>query len=50
MIEPILGRQNAEILQHSHPFKQPNVNTLVFTIPVRPDAEEVVKYTIQYSW
>jgi hypothetical protein len=50
VVEPINGHSNWTMVKQSHPFTPRDVNTLVFPVEVKPDAEAVVTYTIRYTW
>jgi hypothetical protein len=50
VVEPIQGHTNWSMLRQSHQFVQRDVNTLVFPIEVKPNAEVVLTYTIRYNW
>ena len=46
----INGQSNWEMVKHSHDFTKRDVNTLVFPIEVKQNAEVVLTYTIRYTW
>jgi hypothetical protein len=50
VIERINGHAGWTMLKQSHPFTQRDVNTLVFPVELKPNAEAVITYTIQYTW
>jgi hypothetical protein len=50
VVEAINGHSNWVMVKQSHPYTQRDVNTLVFPIEVKPNAEAVVTYTIRYMW
>jgi hypothetical protein len=50
VIERINGHANWTMRKQSQPFTQRDVNTLVFPVTLKPNAEAVVSYTIQYTW
>ena len=39
-----------EIIQTSHRFEKKDAHTIHFPVSVRPDGEEVVTYTVRYTW
>jgi hypothetical protein len=39
-----------EITQKSDPFVKTNAQTMEFRIPLKPDEEKTVTYTVHYSW
>jgi hypothetical protein len=49
VVETIHGGGDATVVKHSHPFSQRDVNTLVFPVQVKPNAEAVLTYTVHYA-
>jgi hypothetical protein len=46
-----LGRwSNWDITAKSDDFKKTDSQTIEFRIPVKPDEERTVSYTVHYSW
>lgn len=39
-----------EIRESSHPYNKKDAGTIEFVIPVKKDAEAIVKYTVLYRW
>jgi len=39
-----------EIMVHSDPFEKTAAQVLEFRVPVKPDEEKVITYTVQYTW
>lgn len=39
-----------EIRESSHAYNKKDARTIEFVIPVKKDAETVVKYTVLYRW
>jgi hypothetical protein len=50
VVEAIQGQSNWTMVRQSHPFTPRDVNTLVFPVEVKANAETVVTYTIRYMW
>jgi hypothetical protein len=48
VVEGVEPQTNFVVVKQSHPSKQRNAKTLVFPVEVKPNAEAVVTYTIQY--
>jgi hypothetical protein len=50
VVEHLYRWSNWEITAKSDDFKKTDVQTIEFRIPVKPDEEKTVTYTIHYSW
>jgi hypothetical protein len=51
VVEQTEGRyRNMTVLKQSHDWTRPDVDTLVFPVKVKANAEAVVTYTIRYTW
>jgi hypothetical protein len=48
VVETIHGESDATVVRHSQPFTKRDVNTLVFPVQVKPNAEAVLTYTVHY--
>jgi hypothetical protein len=48
VVETIHGDNDATVVKQSHPYTRRDVNTLVFPVQVKPNAEIVLTYTIHY--
>jgi hypothetical protein len=49
VVERLFRWSNWEITEKSDPFVKKNANTIEFTVPVKPNEERVVSYTVVYS-
>ena len=50
VIEHLYRWSNWEITAHSDEYKKADSQTIEFRVPVKPDEEKVVTYTVHYSW
>ncbi len=50
VVEPLYRWNNWEITQKSDDFTKKDSQTIEFRVPVKPDEERVVTYTVHYSW
>ncbi|MGA9779512.1 MAG: hypothetical protein WBS33_14675 [Verrucomicrobiia bacterium] len=50
VVEPLYRWSNWEITQKSDEFTKKDSQTIEFRVPVKPDEEKVVSYTVHYSW
>jgi hypothetical protein len=50
MIEHLYRGTNWEIRQHSNTFLKTNAQAVEFNIPLKPDEEQTVTYTVHYWW
>ncbi len=50
MVEHLYRWSNWEITAKSDDFKKTDAQTIEFRIPVKPDEEKTVTYTVHYSW
>jgi hypothetical protein len=50
VVEHLYRWSNWEITAKSNDFKKTDAQTIEFRIPVKPDEEKTVTYTIHYSW
>ena len=50
VIEHLYRWNNWEITQKSDDFKKTDSQTVEFRVPVKPDEERTVTYTVHYSW
>jgi hypothetical protein len=48
--EHLFRWSNWEILSKSHDYTQLDSNTIEFRVLVEPGEEEIITYTVQYSW
>lgn len=48
--ERMMRWSNWEILEASHPYEKTNAFGIEFRVEVAPGEEEVITYTVQYSW
>lgn len=49
-VEHLYRWSNWEITKHSDEFTRKDAQTIEFRIPVKPDEERVVTYSVHYSW
>jgi hypothetical protein len=50
VVEHLYRWNNWEITAKSDDFKKTDAQTIEFRVPVKPDEERVVTYTVHYSW
>ena len=50
VVEHLYRWSNWEITKHSDDFVKKDSQTIEFRIPVKPDEEKTVTYTVHYSW
>ncbi len=50
VVEHLFRWANWEIKEKSHPFEKKDAQTVEFHIPLKPDQEQTVTYTVNYSW
>jgi hypothetical protein len=50
VVEHLYRWNNWEITNHSDDFTKTDSQTMEFNVPVAPDEEKVVTYTVHYSW
>jgi hypothetical protein len=50
VVEHLYRWNNWEITQKSDDFKKTDAQTIEFRVPVKPDEEKTVTYTVHYSW
>ena len=50
VVEHLSRWSNWEITSHSDDFKKTDSQTIEFNVPVKPDEERVIDYTVHYSW
>jgi hypothetical protein len=50
VVEHLYRWSNWEITQKSDDFKKTDSQTIEFRVPVKPDEERTVTYTVHYSW
>ena len=50
VVEHLYRWNNWEITAKSDDFKKTDAQTIEFRIPVKPDEEKTVTYTVHYSW
>ncbi|HLX94593.1 MAG TPA: DUF4139 domain-containing protein [Verrucomicrobiae bacterium] len=50
VVEHLYRWNNWEITQKSDDFTKQDAQTIEFRVPVKPDEEKVVTYTVHYSW
>ena len=50
VVEHLYRWSNWEITQKSDEFKKTDSQTIEFRVPVKPDEEKIVNYTVHYSW
>ncbi len=49
-VEHLFRWTNWEITQKSDPFVKTNAQTVEFRVPVKPEEEKIIRYTVHYSW
>jgi hypothetical protein len=50
VVEHLYRWNNWEITQKSDDFKKMDSQTIEFRVPVKPDEEKTINYTVHYSW
>lgn len=50
VVEHLYRWNNWEITSHTADFTKSDSNTIEFNVPVEPDQEKIVDYTVHYSW
>ncbi len=50
VVEQLYRWNNWEITQKSDDFTKKDSQTIEFRVPVKPDEEKIVSYTVHYSW
>jgi hypothetical protein len=50
VVEHLCRWSNWAITQKSVPFKKTDAETIEFRIPIKPDEEQILTYTVHYSW
>ncbi|HXF09233.1 MAG TPA: hypothetical protein VN625_00510 [Desulfuromonadaceae bacterium] len=50
VVEHLYRWNNWEITKKSDDFKKTDAQTIEFNVPVKPDEEHVITYTVHYSW
>ena len=50
VVEHLYRWNNWEITQKSDDFKKTDSQTVEFRVPVKPDEEKTITYTVHYSW
>jgi hypothetical protein len=50
VIEHLYRWSNWRITSHSDTFVKKDAQTIEFQVPVKPDQERTVTYTVHYSW
>jgi hypothetical protein len=50
VVEHLYRWNNWEITAKSDDFKKTGAQTIEFRVPVKPDEERTVTYTVHYSW
>jgi hypothetical protein len=50
VVEHLFRWINWEITEKSDPFTKTNAQTIEFRIPLKPDEERAIRYTVHYSW
>jgi len=50
VVEHLYRWTNWKLTEQSQEFKKRDAQTIEFSVPVRPDGEQVVTYTVHYSW
>jgi hypothetical protein len=48
--EPLVGSVNWEILQKSQEYRKKDFCTIGFDVPLPPNSEKTVTYTVRYTW
>jgi hypothetical protein len=50
VVEHLYRWTNWDIKESSHPHAKTDAQTIKFRIPLKPDEERVITYTVHYSW
>lgn len=50
VVEHLFRWVNWEIKSKSQPYEKKNAQTIEFRVPLKPDEEKTVTYTVDYSW
>ena len=50
VVEHLFRWANWVIKEKSHPFEKKDAQTIEFRVPLKPDQEQTVTYTVNYSW
>lgn len=50
VVEHLYRDTNWEITGSSRDFEETNVQTIEFDLPVKPDVEEILTYSVKYTW
>jgi hypothetical protein len=50
VVEHLCRWSNWAITQKSAAFRKIDAQTIEFSIPVKPDEEQILTYTVHYSW
>ncbi|MCX7112269.1 MAG: hypothetical protein NTX45_19510 [Proteobacteria bacterium] len=50
VVEHLFRWTNWDIKEKSHPFEKKDAQTVEFRIPLKPDQEQTVTYSVNYSW
>ena len=50
VVEHLYRWNNWSITAKSDEFEQKDAQTIEFRVPVKPDEEKVITYTVHYSW
>jgi len=50
VVEHLYRWTNWKLTENSHDFKKKDAQTIEFPVTVAPDGEQVVTYTVHYSW
>jgi hypothetical protein len=50
VVENLYRWSNWEITAKSDDFKKTDAQTIEFRVPVKPDEEKTITYTVHYSW
>ena len=50
IVEHLCRWSNWAITEQSAEFKKTDAETIEFRVPLKPDEEQIVTYTVHYSW
>ena len=50
VVEHVCRWDNWALTQQSMPFKKTDAGTIEFRVPLKPDEQQTVTYTVHYSW
>jgi hypothetical protein len=50
VVEHLFRWSNWEIKEKSQPFEKRDAQTIEFRVPLKPDQEQTITYTVNYSW